>query len=75
MAVHLVVQADVVAGVYEVGVVGAYAAGEGNGLVEGLVRVVWLLPQSVNYEYVGAGEVGQLLVGDGLHVGNVGQGR
>ena len=66
--------ADVVAAVDEPGLTGSYAMGKADGIVEGLVAVMGLLAKGIDNEGVTAQDVGQLVVADGLHVGDVNQG-
>ena len=51
----------------------AQAPGKGHGLADALVRRMGLATQPVDHERLDARQVGQLLVGQRLHVGNVGQ--
>ena len=61
----------VVAAMDEEGVGGGDALCKKDGLVKGLVGVVWQGAQSVDYQHVAMLGVGLFLWGNGLHVGDV----
>ena len=66
--------ADIVTAMDEPRLTNPYAAGEGNGFVQGLMRVVGLYPEGVDNEGVAAFNIRKFLVADGLHVGDVDEG-
>ena len=71
--IDLCMAANVVAGVDEPGLAGPYPTRKGNSLVEGLMGVMRLLAQGVDHQGVAALEIGNLLFGNGFHVGDISQ--
>ena len=74
LGVDFSVAADVVAAMDEPRLTGPYAMGKADGFVKGLVAVMGLLAKGIDNEGVTVQDVGQLVVADGLHVGDVDNG-
>ena len=73
-SIDLRMSADVMTGMNEPGLPRPYPLCKGHSLVEGLVGVMGCDSQGVDDECVDVVAVGQLVVSDGLHVGDVGKG-
>ena len=71
--VDLCMTANVVAGVDEPRLTCPYPTGKGNGLVERLMRVMGLLTQGVDHQYLGTLNIRNLTLVDGLHIGDISQ--
>ena len=69
--VDFCVATDVVAGMDEPRLARPYPLGKGYGLSERLMGMVGLLAQGIDHEGVAAFDIGQLLRGNGLHIGDV----
>jgi len=63
--------ADVVAGMNEPRLAGTNHVGKVHSLVEGLVGVMGLLAQGVDYQGVATLNIGYFLFGNGLHIGDI----
>jgi len=69
------VEANVVTDMCEEGAAGPYPTGKGYGIVDELMGVMGTVKtEGVDDEYVNTAQQGQLVVVDGLHVGDIGEG-
>ena len=70
-SINLCVSAYVVAAVDKPRAASPYPAGEGYSLINGLMAVVGLLAEGIDYEHIRALDVRHLREVDGLHVSNI----
>lgn len=74
MGIDFSMTANVMTGVDEPSLTGSYPTGKGNGVIDGLMAVVWHFTEGIDDKHISTLKIREFSVVDGLHIGNVSKG-